>query len=224
MSNFNIISFTELMQCGNDHANIKQQNNSIKEELPTPSEGVFIQDVNGNLWKTKDWDGFAVPNAIAVIADESKFLIALAQSYLQMSIVCQTEIDRHMFGTSCLKLAVSDYDGAGNTANILKLIPSTSYAAGYCNSFTYPNGKTKGYLPSLGQLKLAHKNKGKIEAALKKCGGTAMELSTPFWSSTFRGVYGSSIRSCWLFYWGAGGVSFGPLNINYYVRSFADLT
>lgn len=224
MSNFNIISFTELMQCGNGHTDIKQQNNSIKEELPTTSEGVFIQDVNGNLWKTKDWDGSAAPNAIAVIADESKFLIALVQSELQMSIVCQTELDRYMFGTSCRKLAISDYDGVGNTANILKLISSTDYAAGYCNSFTFPNGKTKGYLPSLGQLKLAYKNKGEIEVALNKCGGTAMEQSSPFWSSTFWGVYGSITRSCWLFYWGTGGVSFGPLSVNYYVRPFADLT
>lgn len=212
MGNFNIIS----LFVGACSPNI-----CATQEAQTPTNGVYIQDVNGKLWKTEDWDGSAVPNAIAVITDEAKFLMTLERSDLAMSDSSRTEIDRYMFGTSCYKLAISDYDGAGNTANILKVQPSIDYAAGYCSAFTFPDGKTKGYLPSFGQLKLAYENKGKIKAALSKCGGTAMGASDCYWSSTFRDVY-DVYRYCWVLGWGDNDFYSGELGDSYYVRPFAD--
>ena len=138
--------------------------------------GVFIQDTNGKLWETEDWDNSVKPNAIAIITDETKFLMALEQTDLQISSTCQTELEEHMYAASCHKLAISDYDGAGNTARMLKAQPSTDYAAGYCNAFVFPNGKTKGYLPSLGQLYLAYQNGEAVNDALRACGGTVMGI------------------------------------------------
>ena len=183
--------------------------------------GVFIQDTNGKLWETEDWDNSVKPNAIAIITDETKFLMALEQPDLQISSTCQTEFEEHMYAASTSHAAIKNYDGAGNTARMLKVQPSTDYAAGYCNTFTFPNGKTKGYLPSLGQLNLAYKNKSAIDAALRKCGGAAMRESW-YWSSTFWGVSSSFYRYCWTLRWSDGGVGYGSLNYYAYVRPFAD--
>lgn len=185
--------------------------------------GVFIQDTNGKLWETEDWDNSVKPNAIAIITDETKFLMALEQSDLQISSTCQTEFEEHMYAASTSHAAIKNYDGAGNTARMLKVQPSTDYAAGYCNAFTFPNGKTKGYLPSLGQLYLACRNKGKVNAALGKCGGTAMGIPyVYYWSSTFWGNNRYGYRNCWILSWSDGGVDNYYLNSYFYVRPFAD--
>jgi hypothetical protein len=47
--------------------------------------------------------------------------------------------------------AKTDYNGRLNTDAILSLKPDTDLAAGYCNSFIFPDGVTKGHLPSCGE-------------------------------------------------------------------------
>ena len=183
---------------------------------------VFIQDVNHKLWKTCDWDGSVKPNAIAVIADETKFLIALTQPSLciPISSASNDPLEDYMTAIPSLIEVGADNDGVGNTARIMKMQPNTEYAAGYCNAFTFPDGKTRGSLPSLGQLWLAYKNKAKIDAALSKCGGIPMNDDL-YWSSTFWGVY-CDCRGCWLLRWSDGGVGCSSLGSSHYVRPFAD--
>lgn len=204
------------------YANTEAQNNSINETPQLPINGVYIQDINGKLWKTEDWDNSVKPNAVAVIADEAKFLIALTQapSTTTISSFSTAPLDNYMMAALDSAVAKADYNGAGNTANIMKLQSSTDYAAGYCNAFTFPDGSTKGYLPSLGQLNLAYQNKDAIDAALSKCGGIGM-IEDYYWSSTFSGVNGSG-RSCWVFRWNGGIYSFDYVSHYYYVRPFAD--
>ena len=185
--------------------------------------GVYIQDVNGKLWKTEEWYGLTKPNAIAVIADNAKFRIALTQASLRMIISGEFSepLEKYMMRSASSAAALSDYNGTENTANMLLAQPSIDYVAGHCNAFTFPNGKTKGYLPSFGQLNLAYKNKSAIDAALRKCGGAAMRESW-YWSSTFWGVSSSFYRYCWTLRWSDGGVGYGSLNYYAYVRPFAD--
>ena len=222
MENFNANSFADLMRRGDCHTDATQQNKCVVRKVQFPSE-VYIQDINGKLWETEDWDNSVKPNAIAIITDETKFLMALEQSDLQISSTCQTEFEEHMYAASTSHAAIKNYDGAGNTAKMLKAQPSTDYAAGYCNAFTFPNGKTKGYLPSLGQLYLACRNKGKVNAALSKCGGTVMGIPyVYYWSSTFWGNNRYGYRNCWMLYWSDGSVYKGYLNSSYHVRPFAD--
>ena len=221
MSNFNIISFKGLMQCGNNHADTEAQNNSIKETPQLQSNGVYIQDINGKLWKTEDWDDSVKPNAVAVIADEAKFLIALTQapSTTTISSFSTATLDKYMMAALDSDVAKADYNGAGNMANIMKLPQRTDYAANYCSTYILPDGNTKGYLPSLGQLNLAYQNKDAIDAALSKCGAAMFE--DYYWSSTFAGVNGSG-RSCWILRWNGGIVSYDYVSHYYYVRPFAD--
>ena len=222
MGNFNIISFTELMRYDSTNAVTVQQNSGIAQEAQVPSNGVYIQDVNHKLWKIEDWDGSVKPNAIAVMSGSIKFLVALTQrsSTMQLGSRYCEPIENHMAETSSLIAAKTDYDGVGNTAKILQVQPSATYAAGYCDSFVFPDGKTKGFLPSLGQLRLAFQNKTNIDAALAACGGTAMSTEY-YWSSTFRGLY-DIYRRFWMLYWNDGMVSFNGLSSSHYVRPFAD--
>ena len=221
MGNFNIISFTELMQCGSNHVDTAKPKPCATRKRQVTCEGVYIQDVNGKLWETEDWDGSVKPNAVAVIAKEDKFLIALVEPLSRMSIsLSYTALEKYMATTSSSAEAKADYNGVGNTANILKMMLSTDCAAGYCNAFIFPDGTTKGFLPSIGQLNLAYQNKAAVDAALKKCGGTAMNTSSYYWSSTFRGMNGND-RYCCRFGWSDGYIYSGSLNLYGYVRPFA---
>ena len=197
-----------------------RNNNAHKED------SVYIQDVNGKLWTTEEWDGSAVPNAIAVIADEAKFLIALAQAPSEKSLcnVSRAPLEEYMNGFD-RKEAKADYDGAGNTMKIIVVEGSNDFAAGYCDNFIFPDGKTRGYLPSLGQLAIAYRNKAAIAFALRKCGGDAM-VTGYYWSSTFYGMvsyYGSNglYHECWTFDW-CGSTATSGVVFAHQVRPFAD--
>ena len=221
MGNFNIISFTDLMRCSSPNVATAQQNSDIVQELKAPSNGVYIQDVSHKLWRTEDWDNSVKPNAIAVISDKVRFLVALTQlpSTMRISRHFCEPLEKYMTVISDKTAAKADYDGAGNTAKILKVIPSTGYAAGYCDAYVFPDGKTKGFLPSLGQLNLVFQDKAAVNDALSKCGGIAM--SSYYWSSTFWGV-GDIYRRCWGFSWSGGGVGYDCLCGTNYVRPFAN--
>ena len=183
--------------------------------------GVFIEATNYELYLSDDWPSSKTPNSIVVLTDSVKFRIALTHSYLGFSDSRYTPLENYMTGTTSSSNALADYDGAGNTANILKAIPSTGYAAGYCNAFVFPDGKTKGYLPSLGQLNLAYQNKAAVDAALSKCGGTAM-TDRYYWSSTFWGKNQyDSWRHVWRLYWGNGDVESYSILSELYTRPFA---
>ena len=189
--------------------------------------GVYIQDINGKLWKTEDWNGSVQPNAIAVITPEHKFRIALQYSPSRMTMNPNSTDpwETYLSGTTNSGItdgtvAKTDYSGAVNTQLIVeKCQSSTEYAAGACNAYTFPDGVTKGYLPALGELNLAYQNKAAIDAALLKCGGTAMAIGC-YWSSTFYGSY-NGYRYCWILSWSDGYYSY--LINNNYVRPFASL-
>lgn len=133
------------------------------------ANGVFIEDVNCKLWKAEDWDGSVKSNAIVVIEDESKFRIALGEQGTTSVGGNNCPFESRMSGAKFLtSFAKADSNGSCHTASILKLLPNKSYVAGYCNMFTFPDGKTHGYLPSLGQLTIAYRHKEEIGAALSK--------------------------------------------------------
>ena len=169
------------------------------------TNGVFIEAKDGMLYTSNEWVSSKTANSIVILTDNVKFRMALTEAPSAMSLSDNdvTNIDKYMTAISAETEARVDYDGAGNTANIIKVEPSTKYAAGYCNAFTFPDGKTKGFLPSLGQLSLAYQNKDAVSAALSACGGTAMmTIRNYYWSSTFHSVYQkNSSRRYWSFGW-----------------------
>lgn len=185
--------------------------------------GVYIQDISGNLYTEDTWDGTQTANGVAVITEECSFAIALTESSSTMSIHSSYTgaLESYMTAISDETQAKADYDGATNTTNIMKLQSGTGYAAGWCNAFSFPSGKT-GFLPSLGQMWAAYSNKSAVDAALTKAGGTTL-TSTYYWTSTFWGV-NSSYRRCWVLDWSGGLVSRSTLNdASLQVRAFTSL-
>lgn len=201
-----------------------QTSRAVSMIYETIKLGVFIQDKSGKLWTTGSWatSNNANANAIAVLTSNVKVLVALTDSggTKQIHSSYSGALENYMTAITDTTQAKADYKGAENTANIMKLQSSTSYAAGWCNAFTFPDGKTKGHLPSLGEFWVVYQNKSLVDAALSKCGGTAINTSNYRWCSTFWGVSGSG-RRCWLFRWSDGYVGGFGLNYSSYVRAFA---
>ena len=193
----------------------------ILKDLPI-TNGVYIEATNGKLFTSDKWTGSLTPNSVVVIQDEVRFRIALTQSSSTMKIHSSHDgaLENYMTAIGDIAQAKLDMKSAENTANIMKLQSGTGYAAGYCNSFTFPDGKTKGLLPALGWLQTAYDNKAAVDACLAACGATAMDTSNYHWASTFWGV-DSGYRYCWELRWSAGYVGYYGLNGKGRVRPFA---
>lgn len=191
--------------------------------------GVFIQGVSGKLYETNAWTSQETPNGVAVITEECSFVIALTSSsiltgssaFIPIHSSRSGALENYMTAISTQAQAQADYDGATNTTNIMKLQSSTTYAAGWCNAFSFPSGK-KGFMPSLGQMAAAYSNKAAVDAALTKAGGTAFH-STNYWTSTFYGIVNGSSRLCWRLNWSNGNMDNYYINSSYLVRAFSDL-
>lgn len=201
-----------------------QASRAVSMIYETIKLGVFIQDKSGKLWTTDQWStsNNANANAIAVLTNNVKVLVALTDSggTKQMSNSYSSPIENYCTPISDQTTAKADYKGKENTANILKTVSSTSYAAGWANAFTFPDG-TKGHLPSLGEFWEVYQNKAAVDAALSKCGGTAMNTSNYHWCSTYWGQDEDGWRECWMLLWSGGNVCSGYLNSLNYVRAFA---
>lgn len=185
--------------------------------------GVFIEASDGMLYTSNEWISSKTPNSIVVLADNIKFRMAVKQPSSTMAIGNATDpLENYMTAISDMTAAKADYKGAENTANIIKVQPSKGYAAGYCSAFTFPDGKTKGFLPSVGQLSVAYYNKADVDAALSKCGGTAIKADEYYRTSTFYGIVNGTRRACWIFRW-SDGYAFDAsiLYDSYNVRPFA---
>lgn len=194
---------------------------SSKKQTPSLS-GVYIEATNGELFSANKWTGSLTPNSIVVIQDEVRFRIALTQSSTIMRIYSGNSgnPENYMTAISDYSQAKLDMKSAENTANIMKLQSGTGYAAGYCNAFTFPDGKTKGLLPALGWLQTAYDNKAAVDACLAACGATAMDTSNYHWASTYWGASGSN-RYCWGLRWSDGFVDSDILSRSNRVRPFA---
>lgn len=198
------------------------QKKSESASTASSKDGVYIQDVNGKLWKTEDWDNSVKANAIAVITPEHKFRIALREALLAMHSNGDDAWEDILHAYYEPEEAITDYDGVGNTKMIVdKLQASSDYAAGWCAAYTFPDGTTKGYLPALGELYLAYQNKRAIDAALLVCGGFSF-TENKYLSSTFFGSDGF-YRGFWRVKWRDGFLWSFNLFHEIYVRPFAPL-
>ena len=191
------------------------------KKLEITADGVYIEGLDRKAYTVDDWQGGNAANSIIVASGDVKFRMALTQTRTVISSSYSDPLDNYMTSLDSTA-AKADYDGAGNTAKIIQAQPSTSFAAGYCNAFVFPDGKTRGYLPAFGQLYLAYWNKAAVTTALNKCGGTAMNEAY-YWSSTYCGRSGDQ-RRCWWLSWSNGYVDFLSLDYNLLVRPFADIS
>ena len=184
-----------LLSTKNDEISIGTDTPGNKEkvwvELNVLPNGVYIASVDGTLTTPDDWDTSNNSNAVgvAVITNNCSFIIDKGND---------TKIQWGGYGTEISELdtidsfsqAQLDYDGSSNTDKIISVLgSSTDYAAGWCKnkSITFGDEVKYGYLPALGELKAAINNDkypSYISNALSKIGGTTINGSHYYWSST----------------------------------------
>ena len=188
---------------------------TVSMQWKTLKLGVFIEDINGSVYERAVWNNVvhAQANSIVIISSSCSMRLAITEfnGTKQIHKNSTDPIENYLTQKSEADAKVY-YDGAGDTSKIIQFNAAygtneDTYAAPWCRAFTFPDGTTKGDLPSLGQLWLAYQNKTEVNACLTACGGTAMNTSTYYWTSTFYGVSGSN-RRCWLLNWSNGSVNY----------------
>ena len=184
--------------------------------------GIFILDTDGNLVKRTEWNTGNNSKAVgvAVLSDNCKFVIAPEQNSSKPMWSKGGAYDNisGVTTTTNASTAKADYKGVQNSAAIVsKYGNSTDYAAGWCQNYTFKNGK-KGYLGSCGEWQEAYNNKSEIDACMSLIGGTAIATDDYHWTST---QYSSGIA--WILIWSDGNVNYNAKVGNYRVRAFAAL-
>lgn len=94
--------------------------------------------------------------------------------------------------TSDRVTAFADFNGKQNTASQIthSECSGTSYAPGYCHSYSRVNANGKGltagkwWLPSMGELMVIYANMKKINYALSLISGASQLVENWYWSST----------------------------------------
>lgn len=190
--------------------------NVVYQTIPM---GVYIEDIDGNLYTEAEWDGSKIANGIAVLTDNCRFVMALEDAHTS---TCQWEGSRTKVSgittTMDESIAMIDYDGEAQTTAILSELGNSSSAAPaayYCRAFTFPNGKN-GYLGAAGEWQAALDNKAAVVSALSKCGGSA--LNNFYWTST----QGDTLNS-WSMDWNVYGLCFSGKSNNNGVWAFTSL-
>lgn len=155
--------------------------------------GVYIQDTTGKLWTASEWNGSATPNGVAVLTDACRFVIALEeQTYVRIGL--HEDADSLTLPEYTYTDALTDYDGYSNTLSLVSTFGSDkTLAAGYCKSFTFPNGSV-GYLGSAGEWDVVFDNMNQIRNCMSTVFGQSFGYY--YWTST----RGESIYDYGFFY------------------------
>ena len=182
--------------------------------------GIFILDIDGNLVKRSEWSTSNNSKAVgvAVLTNNCKFVIAptISDSFVTWARDGLYEIVSGVTTTEDSYAASIDYKGVSNSSAIVsKYRAGTDYAAGWCQNFSFKNGK-KGYLGSCGEWQEAYNNKDEIDACMSLIGGT--DMTDDYWTST---QYNSNY--CWTLNWSYGSVDYYDKSYILYTRAFATL-
>lgn len=187
-------------------------------------QGVSIQHIDGTLYTMAQWvdRGFAndAANGVAIADKAASFVIAKTEKY---NCIWASDTSNLIEGVTTIESSTEqtkDYAGYANTQAMLSV--DTSGAAFYCDSYIFPNG-ARGYLPSMGEWKVAYKYASQISEALNLIGADQIGSSNSrynMWSST---QYDAT-NAC-VFDWPTGtiGAKYGVSKSNNYmkVRPFA---
>ena len=143
--------------------------------------GVYIQATDGTLYKTEDWDGTKTPNAIAFFNIFVRLLISLSGSTEEIGRY-YSEVFKHEekinYNDYCSMVeALMDFNGEAYNRT-----GDSAYT--YCTNYTFPDGKTKGYLGSAAEFLQINSEFVSINKALEKCGGELLNLRDPYHTSS----------------------------------------
>ena len=150
------------------------------------SLGVFILGTDDCLYSAKEWNqssSYAV--GVAVLTNECKFVVSPDGAYASRWTHNNDPVTIPGVGTIDIEvLAVIDCGGVQNTAKIvLKCGKNPDYAAGWCHSFLFKNGK-KGYLGAFGEWRKVLDNLSEVNQCMSKIGSKITMGNSKYWTST----------------------------------------
>ena len=151
--------------------------------------GVFIESVDNKLYKKELWNNSKVPNSIVVFTSNKSFRIALTSTHPTKTLCGGWGSNGTAYCTAYPNgTALNDFNGVKNTDDIIRLNQSenqytTDKAAVYCKSYTFPDGVTKGYLPSCGEWTIVINNINEINSCLGQLNAATISNSD-YWLST----------------------------------------
>lgn len=142
---------------------------------------VAIVDKDGNTYSPSEWDTANNANVAGFKLTTSNVDIILSPDYTDKTWGPYVLIDGCTTITDSYA-AIFDYAGKANTDAIIGT--ALTYAAEWCNSYTWKLANKNGYLPALGELYEIALNIADINTCRTTVGLAALPTSTPFWSST----------------------------------------
>lgn len=143
--------------------------------------GVYIQDTSGVLWDVDQWDS-QVFNAVAIVGEDHQFIVH-DKSYKSNPYSNTTKAITGVVTTTNKQIALTDFDGIGNTDKIISQTGNANIAYA-CKTFKFPNGQS-GYLPSAGETGLLYAYFHEFNVALRSANkeyliGPYMNVSTQY--------------------------------------------
>jgi len=185
--------------------------------------GAYVEATDGTLYRSSEWTSAGkTANSVVLIMEKYQCRVALTQSPTTLNFCNPDDDNKNVaiasaLGTYTINGTDSPFNGktfsyvvattdAANTSHGLKdgesytntiigIEPSTSYLAGYCNSYIFPDGVTRGYLGGMYEIACIFVNKEAIDACLTVCGGTVLTI----WDTTASA--GTATSTCG---WNAG--------------------
>lgn len=195
----------------------------------TEKVDLYIQHTDGNLYTSEEWTagGYSNDNAngVTVVRPFSGSFV-IAKEDVGTSTLAWGGYNKTITGIATTydsATAAKDNTGINNTPKIISQLSdytdskniTGAPAAEACANYTFPNGLT-GYLGALGEWKAAYGNKTSIASLMNQIGGTAINTSNYYWTSTQYSSYTS-----WYFGWSNSYVRYSDKSYTYYVRAFS---
>ena len=173
---------------------------AVTDKKPDYSKlrGVFIEDIDGGLYTQNEWDGSKIPNGVAVLADNCRFVVYgyYYQNSLfdyQGSILYNASYLDSSYPTFGYNDKTTDYNGKSNTDRICSIEGLDSWSiAVKCRNTVFPNGQN-GYLASAGEWNELINNLDEVNIALTKAGMRLLDsYSNMYWLTSTCYITGSA--------------------------------
>jgi uncharacterized membrane protein/uncharacterized phage protein gp47/JayE len=151
-------------------------------------EGVYILDKSNKLYEKNHYSGTSDDAVgVAVMVSQCQFVISKAANFANIEWATPGGLIDGIVTSVVSDVVEKDFAGESNTDKPIEQLGSNAPAAYSCRTTTglFPEGYT-GYLPAIGELRLAYALKAQIEACMSKIGGEDMFGTFRLWGSAQR--------------------------------------
>lgn len=181
-------------------------------------EGVYILGKNNKLYE-KDQYSSTIDDTVgvAVMVSQCQFVISKAANFTDIEWATSGGLIDGIVTSVVSDVVEKDFAGESNTDKIIEQLGSNAPAAYSCRTTTglFPEGWT-GYLPAIGELRLAYALRYQIEACMTKIGGRTVFGTFRLWGSAQRDE-----SNAWVMAANVGNLIYDTKASQRYARAFA---